>query len=568
LQSEADFEYEEEISRNPYALKSWWRYLDHKKNARPKTRYVVYERALKFLPGSFKLWHSYLKERTLAVEDKSVLDPAREVVANAYERALHHLVWEHYLAWAQGFGSPESCIRVYRRFLMYDPQGREDYVDYLASIGEWGEAAAQLARCVNDDEFGLKVEAIVRSGLARFTDEVGRLWCRLADYHTRLGQLERARDIYEEARRLPPPPSPPLLASALFFSLGLLWARWGVNSVTTVRDFTTLFDAYTQYEEGVLSAKMRLLEEEAGGGEEEEEEAGLADLDADGDDVELRLARLEHLLDRRPLLLSSVLLRQNPHAVAEWHRRAKLFAGDARKVIVCYTEAVKTVDPRLAAGRLSSLWLAFAAFYEEHKDLGNARVILAKAAEVNYKATDELATVFTSWAEMELRHENYDEALKVMQRATTEPPEAVRRRREAQALSRNEGRRRQALDVPVQDRVHKSTKVWALYLDLEESLGTVDTARAAYDKCLALKVATPQMVLNAAAFLEEHGYFEDAFRVYEKGLGTFKFPHVKALWTTYLKKFVERYQGTKMERTRDLFEQCLKDVPAKVQGSL
>jgi len=139
----------------------------------------------------------------------------------------------------------------------------------------------------------------------------------------------------------------------------------------------------------------------------------------------------------------------------------------------------------------------------------------------------------------------------------------VRRRREAQALSRNEGRRRQALDVPVQDRVHKSTKVWALYLDLEESLGTVDTARAAYDKCLALKVATPQMVLNAAAFLEEHGYFEDAFRVYEKGLGTFKFPHVKALWTTYLKKFVERYQGTKMERTRDLFEQCLKDVPAK-----
>lgn len=38
------------------------------------------------------------------------------------------------------------------------------------------------------------------------------------------------------------------------------------------------------------------------------------------------------------------------------------------------------------------------------------------------------------------------------------------------------------------DRVHKHTKVWALYLDLEESLGTVDSCRAAYEKVLELKV--------------------------------------------------------------------------------
>jgi hypothetical protein len=35
----------------------------------------------------------------------------------------------------------------------------------------------------------LKVDAIVRSGLTRFTDEVGRLWCKLADYYIRLGQV-------------------------------------------------------------------------------------------------------------------------------------------------------------------------------------------------------------------------------------------------------------------------------------------------------------------------------------------------------------------------------------------
>lgn len=89
------------------------------------------------------------------------------------------------------------------------------------------EAAAQLAICVNDDAFlspkgttkhalwmrlcdmcakhpqavskRLKVDAIIRSGLARFTDETGKLWCKLADYYIRLGQFERARDVYEEA---------------------------------------------------------------------------------------------------------------------------------------------------------------------------------------------------------------------------------------------------------------------------------------------------------------------------------------------------------------------------------
>lgn len=37
------------------------------------------------------------------------------------------------------------------------------------------------------------------------------------------------------------------------------------------------------------------------------------------------LARLEYLMERRPELLSSVMLRQNPHNVHEWHKRAKLF---------------------------------------------------------------------------------------------------------------------------------------------------------------------------------------------------------------------------------------------------
>lgn len=49
-------------------------------------------------------------------------------------------------------------------------------------------------------------------------------------------------------------------------------------------------------------------------------------------DLELRLARFEELIARRPLLLNSVLLRQNPHNVHEWHKRVKLYEGNPRQV--------------------------------------------------------------------------------------------------------------------------------------------------------------------------------------------------------------------------------------------
>jgi hypothetical protein len=75
---------------------------------------------------------------------------------------------------------------------------------------------------------GLKVDAIIRGGIRRFTDEVGRLWTSLADFYIRKGLFERARDVFEE----------------------------GMSSVLTVRDFSLVFDAYSQFEESVLATKM------------------------------------------------------------------------------------------------------------------------------------------------------------------------------------------------------------------------------------------------------------------------------------------------------------------------
>lgn len=61
-------------------------------------------------------------------------------------------------------------------------------------------------------------------------------------------------------------------------------------------------------------------------------------LHSDDIDLELRLARFEQLIARRPLLLNSVLLRQNPHNVHEWHKRVKLYDGNPRQVGFKYFE--------------------------------------------------------------------------------------------------------------------------------------------------------------------------------------------------------------------------------------
>uniref|UniRef100_A0A8D2J3B4 Pre-mRNA-splicing factor SYF1 n=1 Tax=Varanus komodoensis TaxID=61221 RepID=A0A8D2J3B4_VARKO len=524
---------------------------------------------------SYKLWYNYLKQRRKQVKSKCVTDPSYEEVNNCHERALvfmhkmpriwldycqflmdqcritrtrrtfdralralpitqHHRIWPLYLRFVRLYPLPETAVRVYRRYLKLSPENAEEYIEYLRSIDRLDEAAVRLAAVVNDERFvskegksnyqlwhelcdlisqnpdkvkSLDVGAIIRGGLTRFTDQLGKLWCSLADYYIRSGHFEKARDVYEEA----------------------------IQTVMTVRDFTQVFDSYAQFEESMIAAKMETTSEM---GREEDDDV----------DLELRLARFEQLITRRPLLLNSVLLRQNPHNVHEWHKRVKLYEGKPREIINTYTEAVQTVDPFKATGKTHTLWVSFAKFYEVNGQIEDARTIFEKATKVNFKQVDELASVWCEYGEMELRHENYDQALRILRKATAIPA------KKAEYFDSSE---------PVQNRVYKSLKVWSMLADLEESLGTFSSTKAVYDRILDLRIATPQIIINYGLFLEEHNYFEESFKAYERGISLFKWPNVYDIWNTYLTKFIDRYGGKKLERARDLFEQALDGCPQK-----
>ena len=80
-----------------------------------------------------------------------------------------------------------------------------------------------------------------------------------------------------------------------------------------------------------------------------------------------------------------------------------------------------------------------------------------RAVEVAFKSIDELAAVWCAYAEMEIRHGQPKRALLLLHRATTPPP---RPKNTTEA------------ELPVQHKVFKALKVWSLYVDLEESIGT------------------------------------------------------------------------------------------------
>ena len=85
---DSDVPYEEEVLRNSYNVKSWMRYIEHKSNGPKIPMYMVYERALKELPCSYKIWYKYLCLRRRGTRGRCIDDPEMNRVINCYERAL------------------------------------------------------------------------------------------------------------------------------------------------------------------------------------------------------------------------------------------------------------------------------------------------------------------------------------------------------------------------------------------------------------------------------------------------------------------------------------------------
>ncbi|KAK5102847.1 pre-mRNA-splicing factor syf1 [Lithohypha guttulata] len=585
LLSSDDTVYEQDLFRNAGSIRPWLAYIDAKmRNGTLLEQAFVMERACIHLPRSYKLWKLYLDfrvkhlkkknaararddfnkvnalfERALVLLNKMPViwemylafllrQPLVTKTRHTFDRALralpvtqHNRIWKLYKQFANSAGGL-TAVRVWTRYVQLHSEDTEDYIDLLIETGHYKEAVKRYIEILNNPKFqsknvksefqlwndmielmvskarqigdssvsGVDVDCIIRSGIERFPDQRGKLWAGLATYWITVGDFDRARDVFEE----------------------------GITTVMTVRDFTMIFDAYVEFEESLISTLMDAAQARSAKGQ----------TDSDKDlDLDMRLMRFEYLMDRRPFLLNDVLLRQNHNNVPEWEKRVSLWGDNEKEIVQTYADAIAAIEPKKAIGKFHELWISYAKFYEEHGDLDTARIILDKAVKVPYKSVVELAETWIGWAEMELRNENFDRAMAVMVKAVQAP-------------------KRSTVDyfdetLSPQQRLHKSWKVWSFYVDMVESVGTLEEVRAVYDRIFELKIATPQTVVNYANLLEENAYFEESFKVYERGLDLFTYPVAFELWNLYLTKAVAR--KISIERLRDLFEQAVENVPPK-----
>lgn len=575
LVTDSDVQYELQIIKSPDDITTWLRYYWHKETELDQL--FVLRRACYRLKRSYKLWVMYLdlrvdvckrlnsvehKQEYIKVNDEFekalellqkmpllwvkyleflLLQPDVTLIRRKFNEALrtlpltqHHWIWPLFIQFADEVGGVTGAL-IYKRYLTFAPEKLEDVLEKLVEFNDIDGSLELFTKIINDESFvsqhgkspldlwleclellsnvknpthkhDTRVETFIRDGLQKFPDQQGKLYVRLFTYFLKHKDYTRAITIFDE----------------------------GIHTVLTIRDFTMIYDAYTELLESLVTRSMTTIEMLESAGRDTSQETSLLDF---------RLGKFERLMDDRPFLIDDVKIRQSPNVVENWIHKASLYQ-DLSMILQTYVQAITKIDPRQATSGLATLWTKYSQVYEDNGDLDTARTILDKAVNVSYNDVDELVHVWIHWSELELRQDDLEMAIKVLEIATRSRDKTV----EFQDRKRT-----------VQERIHKSIKLWSFYLDLVESSGDVQKTCEVYDTVFELKIATPLTVVNYANFLEDNNRFEDAFKVYERGVNIFKYPVVFELWNIYLTKAMKRH--LKLERMRDLFDHALIGCP-------
>ena len=59
----------------------------------------------------------------------------------------------------------------------------------------------------------------------------------------------------------------------------------------------------------------------------------------------------------------------------------------------------------------------------------------------------------------------------------------------------------------------------------------------------------------------ELGTIDEAFKIAERALPLFDWPHKYEIWVQYLRLAVSYFKTNKVERLRELFSKCLEELP-------
>ena len=596
----------------PGSYKIWYHYLEEereyaKKNyTLPNPHYEevnkIHEQALIYMLKMPMIWVKYIQflmEQNLVTKTRLVLNKSLQMLPITQ----HKKIWDIYIPWAESLsGCHKSKIEIFKRYLKFNSDYKEKFVHYLVGIKEFNYAIELIIEILNDENFFSKenksqyyywimicqiinnypelinanknekniiVNKLIRHGIKKYTDEVGNLWVTLANYYIKIGFIDKAREIFEEA----------------------------LEKVLTVRDFSLVFNSYLSFEQEIMKQNIfnrdnddnndndmadiddkvqnndsnKLEDFELKELESAFEELKIKGIESKEDnkdkknsknkikkekknkdintstsnddnnnnilnDGKFNFIRVNNLIQRRPFLLNSTILRRNPNNCNEWLKRIDLIKEkkDFNLIKNMYEEALNTIKINEAYGKLSDIYISYAHFYEENNDLKKANEIFYKGCNLNFKKTDENVNMWCLWCEMNVRQKKYKDAYKIIKYICTN-------------------------NINKYYRYNKNLKLWSLYVDLETNLKKDNEKQVIYiyNKMIEYKIANIETIFNYVTYLETIKNYDKIYNIYEQSMDLFTWPNVYDLCLCYIIDYINHYKETKIEIFRDIIQNII-----------
>ena len=309
-----------------------------------------------------------------------------------------------------------------------------------------------------------------------------------------------------------------------------------LNSSLTIKDFSLIYDSLTE----ILEQKI----------------SEVSEINADETELSKYLNKLEFLLSNRLLLLNDVKLRQNTNSPSTWLERVQIFKEEGErslnKLLECYSKAVLSIDPKKIPNdekiQFPQVWCDYAKLYIDSGEIQTARTLFETATKVPWTEMEQLECIWIVWIKTEIELKNIEHAEFVCSKAVSVPDQISSGKIDIDDE-----------DISVQMRLFKSTRLWSLYLDLAENCKDFDDICKVYEDAMELKVINGVMIINYCLFLEENGYIEKSFSIFERGMGMFNGESKSILYCIYLNKMLKYWEKLQwdVERVREIFEEGL-----------
>ena len=574
----------------PGSYKLWYNYLKEereyaKANYNIPNKYYdevnkLHEQALIYMMKMPKIWIDFIQfmfEQNLITKTKTIFNKALQAIPITQHKKL----WDIYIPYIESLSNcHQTKIEIFKRYIKFNPDYKEKFINFLIGIKEFNTAIYYIIEILNDENFyskenksqyyywiilcqiinnypeyidlsicnkELNVDRVIRHGIKKYSDEVGNLWVTLANYYIKIGLIEKAREIFEEA----------------------------LEKILTVRDFSLVFNSYLNFEQEMMKynifnseisvdnnlelsckngeneenklTELELNELENAMNElkfeeikyekiEEDENIQKGDTENNSNIKKFNFIRVNNLLQRRPFLLNSTILRRNPNNVNEWLKRIELMKekNDVNQIKKLYEECLNTIKINEAYGKLSEIYISYANFYEENNNIKKANEIYFKGCNLNYKKTEENVTIWCLWCEMNIRQKKYKDAYSIIKYICTN-------------------------NTNKYYKYNKNIKLWSLYIDLEINMNKNNEKQVIYiyNKMIEFKIANIETIFNFIIYLEKIKYYEKIYNIYEQSIELFTWPNAYDICLCYLVDFINHYKNEKSEIFRDIIQNII-----------